>query len=148
VAVEPAQPGSVSLAIEQVQRKDAHPEEGPVDLNRLMDFTDGTPENTRELVDLYLSQTSEQLVKLRDAIAKSSTDEVRRLAHSAAGASGTCGVKPLAALLRKLEQQATEQDLSEATVLAQQIAGEFAHARVYLERYLEGLSRVGSQALA
>jgi HPt (histidine-containing phosphotransfer) domain-containing protein len=126
----------VSLSVEALQCKPAATAQVPVDLERLMEFTDGTPENIRELVTLYLSQTSEQLSKLQQAVRSGSADEVRHLAHSAAGASGTCGVKPLTALLRKLEHQALEQNLVESGPLAEQIASEFERARLFLEEYL------------
>ena len=37
-------------------------------MSRLLDFTDGDPENLRELVTLYLTQTSDQLDQLKEAV--------------------------------------------------------------------------------
>src|SRR5207245_2520036 len=58
----------------------------PVDMERLLEFTDGSLDNLRELVTLYLNQTRQQLEQLEAAVATGSALEVRRLAHSCAGA--------------------------------------------------------------
>ena len=86
----------------------APPEDAPVDMARLLDFTDGDPENLRELVTLYLDQTGEQLEQLEAAVQAGAAQEVRRLAHSCAGASATCGMRRLVPLLRELERQGFE----------------------------------------
>ncbi len=120
-------------------------EEPPVDLDRLIEFTDGTPESARELVTLYLSQTGAQIKQLQSAAQAGDAAETRRLAHSAAGASGTCGVRALAALLRQLEHQAAAQDMSQATEQAAGIGREFERARSYLENYLTRCPEVSSK---
>ena len=49
-------------------RRSAPAEEPPVDMERLLDFTDGNPESLRELVKLYMEQTTEQFEQLKSAI--------------------------------------------------------------------------------
>ena len=83
---------------------EAPPEDAPVDMSRLLDFTDGDPDNLRELATLYLDQTEQQLEQLEAAVQAESASEVRRLAHSCAGASATCGMRGLVLLLRELER--------------------------------------------
>ena len=107
-----------------------------VDMDRLLDFTDGSLENLRELVTLYLNQTSEQLKQLATAIAANAAPEVRRLAHSCAGASATCGMRRLAPQLRELERQGMEGKLTNADRLCQEVTREFDRIRAYLEDYL------------
>ena len=92
----------------------APPEDAPVDMARLLDFTDGDPDNLRELVTLYLDQTSEQVEQLEAAVRAGAAQEVRRLAHSCAGASATCGMRRLVPLLRELERQGFEGKLTNA----------------------------------
>ena len=111
-------------------------EEPPVDLERLHEFTDGSPENLRELVTLYLEQSGEQLVKLQAAVERSDAAEVRRVAHSCAGASSTCGMRPLATLLRDLEHQAAAGSLANAVDLSQRARREFTRIRAFLEQHL------------
>jgi CheY-like chemotaxis protein len=107
--------------------------EEPVDMDRLMEFTDGSAENLRELVALYLTQTTEQLDKLRAALAAPDPCEVRRVAHSCAGASATCGMRNLVPLLRELERQGREGKLTNAESIFEQANLEFKRIRSFLE---------------
>jgi len=112
------------------------PEVECVDLERLLDFTEGNPESFRELATLYLTQTSEQIEQLEAAVQAGSTQEVRRIAHSCAGASATCGMRRLVPLLRELERQGQEEKLDNAAYICQQVAREFDSVRVFLEAQL------------
>ena len=109
----------------------------PVDMERLNDFTDGNPENLRELVTLYLQQTSTQIEQLEAAVHANQPPEVRRLAHSCAGASATCGMRRLVPLLRELEQQGYEGHLTNATELCKNVVMEFARIREFLAPYAQ-----------
>jgi HPt (histidine-containing phosphotransfer) domain-containing protein len=62
--------------------------------------------------------------------------EVRRLAHSCAGASATCGIRRLVPLLRELERQGFEGKLINAKQLSRQASEEFERIRLFLEAYL------------
>jgi HPt (histidine-containing phosphotransfer) domain-containing protein len=105
-------------------------------MDRLMDFTDGNPESLRELVMLYLNQTTEQLEQLAAARGASDAPAIRRLAHSCAGASATCGIRRMVPLLRDLERQSAEGQLSNAPQLCEEIAREFGRVRIFLEAQL------------
>jgi CheY-like chemotaxis protein/HPt (histidine-containing phosphotransfer) domain-containing protein len=116
----------------------------PVDMGRLHEFTDGNPESLRELATLYLNQTTEQLEQLDAAVASGVASEVRRLAHSCAGASATCGMRRIAPILRELEGKGLTGDLSNAAQLCAQANAEFERIRTFLS---DCLTR-GSAALA
>jgi len=107
----------------------------PVDMERLMDFTDGNTENLRELVTLYLKQTGDQLGELQVAVQTGDVVEIRRLAHSCAGASATCGMVRIVPALRELERQGAEGLLASAAEVMQQASDEFAAIRKILEPY-------------
>lgn len=77
----------------------------PVDLDRLREMTDGTEAGIRELIELYLEQTASQLEQIVDAVRSGRAGDVRRIAHSCAGASATCGMKEIVPLLRELERR-------------------------------------------
>ena len=111
-------------------------EDAPVDMSRLLDLTDGDQDNLRELVTLYLSQTKEQLEQLAAAVKADAAQEVRRLAHSCAGASATCGVRGMVPLLRELEREGFEGRLTNAAQLSRQTGEEFERVRRFLEAYL------------
>ena len=85
---------------------------------------------------LYLSQTKEQLEQLAAAVKAERAQEVRRVAHSCAGARATCGIRRLVPLLRELERQGSEGRLTNAAQLSDQAGEEFLGIRAFLEAYL------------
>ena len=113
----------------------ADADEPVVDMERLMEFTEGNAENLRELVSLYIDQTVGQLEQLEAAVRTNQPQEARRIAHSCAGASATCGVTKLVPLLRELERQGIQGQLTNGAELMEQIAKEFAQVRVVLSPY-------------
>jgi CheY-like chemotaxis protein len=142
----PAAPAVAPAATETAPRAGTAPpqEVGPVDMERLHEFTDGNPESLKELATLYLNQTTEQLEQLDSAVAAGVASEVRRLAHSCAGASATCGMRRLAPILRELENKGLTGDLSNAAQLCSQANAEFQRIRAFLSDCLAP----GSAALA
>jgi len=118
----------------------------PVEMDRLLDFSDGSLENLRELVTLYLKQTDEQLEQLAAAAAAGSAAEVRRLAHSCAGASSTCGMVRIVPLLRELERQGEEKKLVNAVELSRQAREEYERIRKFLDAHLAKLSTVAARS--
>ena len=117
----------------------------PVDAERLMEFSDGTVESLRELINLYLDQTRKQVDQLHAAIAGGNAPEVRRIAHSSAGASATCGMVTMSPLLRELEHLGHEEQLAGAAGLAAQVEHEFARVREQLENILASPPQVAAQ---
>jgi HPt (histidine-containing phosphotransfer) domain-containing protein len=115
-------------------------------MDRLLDFTDGNAENLRELVTLYLDQTGGQLEQLEAAVAAGAPQEVRRLAHSCAGASATCGMRRLVPLLRELERQGQEEKLTNAAQLCQKAGREFDLIRSFLTAYLAKGAELASKS--
>ena len=141
VAVEPEQnnghaPETAATQPEGSAADAPGSDEPPVEMERLLDFTDGNPDSLRELVTLYLEQTGRQVEELGAAIQAGSAPDVRRLAHSCAGASATCGMGRLVPLLRELERQGYEEKLTSAPELCQQAGREFERIRGFLETYL------------
>ncbi len=121
-------------------------EEDPVDMERLMEFTDGNTENLRELVELYLTQTTEQFEELRGAVAGAAALDIRRVAHSCAGASATCGMRHLVPLLRELERQGRDGKLTDAESVFQRAMGEFKRIRSFLEERHLGQADIAAKS--
>src|SRR6266850_2479865 len=115
-------------------------QEPPVDIDRLNEFTDGNLDSLRELVTLYLDQTTTQLEQLEAAIQAHSAMEVRRLAHSCAGASATCGMRRLVPMLRELEHKGEENKLEGAAAICENASREFERIRTFLEAHLASCS--------
>ena len=128
-----------------MQTPAAVPVEAPVDMERLHEFSDGSPENLRELITLYLNQTTEQLEQLADAAHGAKAAEVRRLAHSCAGASATCGMRNLVPLLRELERQGLEGNLTNAAELCSSAKREFQRIREFLDEYMTRTSDLAAK---
>ncbi|MDB6021884.1 MAG: Hpt sensor hybrid histidine kinase, partial [Pedosphaera sp.] len=108
-----------------------------VDMERLLDFANGDMENLRELVELYLQQTAKQIAQLIAAVAARGGDEVKRLAHSCAGASSTCGMTGITPILRELERQGFEGLQPNAPQLADDARREFERINTFLTDYLK-----------
>ena len=83
-------------------------------------------------VEAYGTTAPEQLTELCVAVASGSRDGVRRIAHTLKSSSAMLGLKPLAEILRRMELEALDLELSELEDLA-------AQARVSLEQGLHDL---------
>jgi CheY-like chemotaxis protein/HPt (histidine-containing phosphotransfer) domain-containing protein len=112
----------------------------PVDMARLSEFSGDMEDGFRELVDLYLTQTTQQLEQLRVAVDNGNGERVNRLAHSCAGASATCGMVAIVPLLRRLEQLGAENSLADAPQVFLSVAAEFDRIRTFLQTHPKFLS--------
>jgi len=99
--------------------------EPPVDMDRLNSLVDGDPAGLRELVELYLKQTTQQMEQLATAVHAQNADDIRRVAHSCAGASATLGMTRLVPLLRELEKQGASGTLTHVAQLCENVTREF-----------------------
>jgi signal transduction histidine kinase/HPt (histidine-containing phosphotransfer) domain-containing protein len=109
------------------------PVEPPVDLSRINDLTDGNADSLRELVEMYLTQTQKQFGQLQEAIQAGNADQVRRVAHSCAGASATLGMTHLVPLLRDLEKLGAAGTLTGAAPICESAAKEFIRIQEFLK---------------
>ncbi|MBI2926546.1 MAG: response regulator [Verrucomicrobia bacterium] len=108
-----------------------------VDLERMTEFAGGTLEGLRELVDLYFTQTTNQLRVLQNALEAGNAPEVKRLAHSCGGASATCGASAIVPSLRELERLGHEGKLAEAGPRLAQANAEFARIKTFFQEYFD-----------
>ena len=111
-------------------------EELPVEMDRLNDLTEGNADSIRELVDLFLKQTTQQLAQLEAAVRANKADDVRRVAHSCAGASATLGMTRFVPLLRELEKQGASGALTTAVQVYEEAAREFKLIQIFLAAQL------------
>jgi CheY-like chemotaxis protein/HPt (histidine-containing phosphotransfer) domain-containing protein len=110
-------------------------EQPPVDMARLIEFAGGNQDSYNELVGLYFKQTGEQLVQIRRAISNGDSDNASRLAHSAAGASATCGMVAIVPVLRRIEHLGQERQLAAAAALLADVDREFERLKNYLQTH-------------
>ena len=109
------------------------PESLPVDMERLRDASSGDEELQEELIEIYLDQMSENIVALKAAVASNSRDEVKRIAHTLAGGSATCGMVAVVPLLRELEQNEYAVSLAEALPLIERIEQAVERIKKFLD---------------
>ena len=109
----------------------------PVDMERLRLAMGDDPEEVAEILGIYLEQMSENLGRLRAAIASGDAGGVDMIAHNCAGVSANCGVVALAGPLRELERMGRESDLAGAEALAAHVGGEFERVRAFLREKFE-----------
>jgi len=122
---------------DQDDRPDALLPLPPVDLDLFSELGGNNAERLRELADRYVHQTTEQLAKLRNAIATGVASDVKRIAHSAAGSSAMCGMSPMVALLRELERMGQAGRLAGAPRVYAQIEKEFGRIEQFLNTHLD-----------
>jgi HPt (histidine-containing phosphotransfer) domain-containing protein len=78
------------------------------DLDFWRDLSEGDDDAGRELVTLYLGDTSAHILLMISGLANGRAREVAIAAHTCAGSSATCGVDDLARLFRQLEDEARD----------------------------------------
>jgi len=106
--------------------------EPPVEMDRLLDLTDGNADSLRELVELYFKQTTGQFAQIQKAIAAGNSAEVRRVAHSCAGASATLGMMQMGRLMRTLEKEGAAGALTNAPKTCEDALREYAAIKQFL----------------
>lgn len=109
-----------------------------IDFSRMEQVVD-TSSEMRELIELYLRSTGEQLMHLQAAIAAYNADEVRRLAHTAAGASATCGIDSIVPIFKEMESNARKGTLDQCEGLRRQAESEFNEIKKSLHQHLANL---------
>ena len=108
----------------------------------------GTAEDTRELVELFLSNTSQELESLDAAMQAGERSETELIAHRCAGSSGVCGVTDLMALLQHVEQHAHSGDLITAATVLPRVSAVFDRVSGILTAHLAALDPgAGSPAI-
>jgi HPt (histidine-containing phosphotransfer) domain-containing protein len=105
-------------------------------MDRLNELTDSDADSIRELVDLFLKQTTQQLAQLEAAVRVNKADDVRRVAHSCAGASATLGMTRFVPMLRELEKQGASGTLTTAAQVYEDAAREFKLIQDFLATQL------------
>jgi HPt (histidine-containing phosphotransfer) domain-containing protein len=102
------------------------------DLDFWRDLSGGDDHSARELVALFLTNTSEHIAHMVSGLAAGNAEAVCRAAHTCIGSCRTCGLEGLADLFRQLEQEAGEKRLDALSHTVPRIVETFdeVHARL------------------
>ena len=132
-------PSDTSAASPPADKKDdvAAAQPLPVDMDCLRDAAGDEPEEIKELMDLYLDQTTQQLQQLKRTIGSGVAIETERLAHTCKGASANCGMGGLAQVMFEIEKSAREGQFDGVSDLLAQAEKEFERIRVFLNENLD-----------
>jgi two-component system, sensor histidine kinase and response regulator len=120
-------------------------EEAPVDIECLTEAAGNDPEQLRELIELYLQNSSELMKDLETAIQMGTSREIETLAHKYVGASASCGMTALLGSLRELEQMGRSNELKGVAKSYACVSEQLDRIRQFLADYLQ--SRFGSTYL-
>ena len=99
-------------------RRKPPPSDAPVDLEALEAACLGDDALRREVVELFVTGTSDSLRRIREALAEGALDGVRRQAHALKGSSLTVGAGSLAAVALELERAAESEPAAAAELVA------------------------------
>jgi HPt (histidine-containing phosphotransfer) domain-containing protein len=107
--------------------------EKPVDLSRLEEIAGDDPEFIDELLDTFVSSTTELMTPLRAGVLARDPDAITRESHRLKGSSANIGALLLQSKSSELEQLGRSGAVDGAVELFDAIEAEFARVRAFLE---------------
>jgi histidine phosphotransfer protein HptB len=110
----------------------------PIDLKHLAQLSEGDRDFEKELLVLYLQDTTEQLARLKTAAIAQDWETLYQTAHHIKGASGNVGAPEIAELAAQLEQH-TKQGILESTAVITQLIAELESAYALACSYIAEL---------
>lgn len=106
------------------------------DLAFWRDLAAGDDDSARDLVALFLTNTSDQISLIVSGLAAGHTNAVRIAAHTCVGSCSTCGLDTLTQLFRQLEAEASEGRIDALSHTVPLIVETFDQVRARLSRLL------------
>lgn len=110
-----------------------------MDIERFKALSSDDRAGLRELLELYVRKTAEQVRELEAAIARANPADIARVAHSMVGANAMVGMTSLVPLLRRLEEHGEHGDVPSAGRAMQDVTAEFLRIRAFLEQQIVSL---------
>ena len=107
-----------------------------LDRQQLRDVTLEDEELMREVILTLLDDTSRQIVLIDHAIREQDPQTTMRLAHYCKGACANIGANAAAAVLRRLEQEASRQAFQDCTVSLHNLNHELQRLRTEAGEFL------------
>ena len=119
------------------------PDTPPVDLDHVRETTDGDIAFTRELFDIYLTDTRERLAELEELAhaheqgRQYQLTAIALVAHSIKGSSGNVGAKQMRKLASGLEDAITNNRPEETAHYYKKLCDEFDRVHDFIKDYLK-----------
>ena len=117
-------------AVTGAAQADGH--DPPVDLDWLNECMDNDAEAIKTIVDLYVTRTDGQILELETAMSANAAADVKRIAHSCVGSSGTCGMERMASLFKSLEKLGAARNLMGGPAVVNEVRQEFERVKQFL----------------
>jgi PAS domain S-box-containing protein len=128
---------TVDVVVTETVGLSMNEEKCPVDMQRFLEVSGDSPDELRQMIDLYLGESDNLAKKLGVAIQMGAAKEVERLAHTWFGASGSCGMIAIVPTLRELEDTARSGHLCGAEQLYADAGKQLNRIQQFLTAYLE-----------
>lgn len=93
-------------------------EDAPVDMEQLRLFTNGDPEEEKELANLFLEQSHGMIKILENSLSMDKKEEWKSAAHRFKGSSGNLGAMQLHALCKRAEAHFEDSEVQKQEMLA------------------------------
>lgn len=106
----------------------------PIDLKLLHETTQGETELERELAAIFLDDTGERLVDLRQSFESGDAQDLAFNAHAVKGAAANIGALRFHDIAYRMEIKSKEQLLQEVGKLLAELEREFARVKEFLEQ--------------
>lgn len=103
----------------------------PVNMDQLRLFTDGDPDEEREILELFFEQAKLCTDALAASIDSDDSESWKQFSHRLKGSAANLGAEGLAAICRTAEEGALVTQQEEKAALHQAITGELATIRAY-----------------
>ncbi len=109
------------------------PEGVPVNMHRLQDMANDDPVQLRELVGLYIKESTDVMRALKISLQTADWEQSERLAHRLGGTSAVCGILGIVRPLRELEMTAKAGHRSFNKMLFREASRQYARVTAYLD---------------
>jgi HPt (histidine-containing phosphotransfer) domain-containing protein len=106
------------------------------DLAFWRDLAAGDDDSARDLLALFLTNTSDQISLIVSGLAAGRANAVRIAAHTCVGSCSTCGLENLTQLFRQLEAEASDGRIDALSHTVPLIVETFDQVRARLSRLL------------
>ncbi len=95
----------------------------------------------QDLINMYFDQSQKNIEELRSAVSSQNADQIKRISHTFAEASASCGLSIMAEPLRELERNSFVRNLDGAGDLLERIIRRLEISRRLLDNYLRDLQK-------
>lgn len=104
-----------------------------IDWEQLHDLSGHDPDFERELLQLFLQDSQQQLAQLEVAWAELSLNRIRHIAHHIKGAAANVGANAIAQWARQIETAARDQRPVEIPIPLEELRSSIERLKTYME---------------